>query len=378
MKITAIKTFPVSVPLKPEYQMISALGQHKVSKYLIVRVETDAGIEGVGEATVIPRWSGETVWSAQAIVEHFFAPRLLGIDPFDVDAVQREMDLAAQGNWFAKSAIDMACWDIQGRERNKPVYQLLGGPVRSNTIRCRFSMGAYDVERASKRAVELVEKGFTTIKVKVGTILKEDIARVRAVRAAIGSDLDLVVDANCGFDVSTAIEFAKEVVDCRIALFEQPTPRDNYAGLAEVRKETGLKIMADDICFDLNHAQECLRNDACDVISVYPGKNGGLNKSMQIIKLAAEHGVACSIGSNLELDVASAAMCHLVLAHKNMNVENYPGDIMGPDYHDERIVTDPLNIEGPYITIGDGPGLGINVDWKKLERFRLTPCQAFN
>lgn len=371
MKITAIKTFPVSIPLKPEYQMISALGQHKVSKYLLVRVETDAGIDGAGEATVIPRWSGETVWSAQAIIDRFFTPRLIGLDPFDVDAIQREMDLAAQGNWFAKSAIDMACWDIQGRDQGKPIYELLGGPARSNTIRCRFSMGAYDVDRARKRALELVEKGFTTIKVKVGTIPEQDIARVRAVREAIGNDLDIVIDANCGFDTATAIDVAKQLEDCRIGLFEQPTPRDDYAALAEVRHTTGLKVMADDICFDLNHARECLRHDACDVISVYPGKNGGLHKSMQIVRLAAEHGVACSIGSNLELDIASAAMCHLVLAHENMAVEEYPGDIMGPDYHSECVVTNPLLIDGPNITIGDGPGLGVDVDWAKVERFQL-------
>lgn len=371
MKITRIETVPVRIPLKPEYRMVSALGRHEVSLYLLVRVETDAGIEGVGEATVIPRWSGETVWSAQSIVDHVFAPLLLGSDPFDVSAINSMMDAAAQGNWFAKSAIEMACWDIQGKERNQPVYHLLGGPVHPHEIRCRFSMGAYEPERAERRARELIERGFTTIKVKVGTGKDADIERVETVRRAIGDEYEIVIDANCGYDAHTAIEVARALEDCRIGLFEQPTPRDDYEGLARVREAIDCPVMADDICFDLQQARECLRHEACDVISVYPGKNGGISKSLAIAGAAREHGVACSIGSNLELDVASAAMCHLVLSHRNLQVDKYPGDIMGPDYHEVRIVKEPLVIEGPTITLSDRPGLGVEVDWELVEQYRM-------
>ncbi|GIS60182.1 MAG: hypothetical protein CM1200mP2_24070 [Planctomycetaceae bacterium] len=100
------------------------------------------------------------------------------------------MDRAAADNWFAKSAIEMACWDIQGKEAGKPVYELLGGAVRPLPITCRFSMGAYPLERARQRAGELVEEGFTTIKVKVGTDIEEDVARVAAVREVIGPHRD--------------------------------------------------------------------------------------------------------------------------------------------------------------------------------------------
>ena len=125
--------------------------------------------------------------------------------------------------------------------------------------------------------------------------------------------------------------------------------------------------MADDICFDLADAVECVRHAACDVISVYPGKNGGIAKSKAIVDFAAQHGVACSIGSNLELDVASAAMCHLVAACPNMNVEKYPGDIMGPDYHAISVVKEPLEIRGPVITTPHRPGLGVDVNWQVVE-----------
>ncbi|MCA9038853.1 MAG: muconate cycloisomerase, partial [Planctomycetaceae bacterium] len=151
------------------------------------------------------------------------------------------------------------------------------------------------------------------------------------------------------------------------ALFEQPTTRGDFEALAKVRKAITPQVMADDICFDLADARECLRHEACDVISVYPGKNGGLRKSLEIVKLAEEHGVACSIGSNLEWDIASAPMCHLCVGAPNMKIETYPGDIMGPAYHLVRIVKDPLVIDFPTITITDKPGFGVEPDWGVIE-----------
>ena len=368
MKITRIETFPVCIPLKPARRMVSALGKHEFSQYVLVRISTDAGVDGVGEATVMPRWSGETMWGARAIIDHVFAPLLIGCDPHEIAEIDARLDAAAQDNWFAKSAVEMACWDIQGKEDGRPVYELLGGAVRPGSIRCRLSMGAYPTDRARRRAEELVAEGFQTIKVKVGTRPAEDIERVRAVREVIGPERELVIDANGGYDAATAIRVAEELEDCRVGLFEQPTPRGDFAGLAEVRRAIEPPVMADDICFDLADAVECIRNEACDVISVYPGKNGGIRKAQQIVDYAAQHGVACSIGSNLELDVASAAMCQLVVACQNLQVERYPGDILGPEYHEMSIAREPLKIEGPVISITDRPGLGIEVDWTAVEK----------
>ena len=363
MKITAIETYPIRIPLKPEYLMITALGRHDVSRYVLIRVLTDEGIEGAGEATVSPLWSGETVAGCRAIIEQCFAPAVIGLDPADIGRVNAAMDFSARHNWFAKSAIEMACWDIQGKASGQPVYELLGGKQRDLSIRCRFSMGAFDTDRARSRAAELVAQGFTTIKVKVGGKAETDIERVRAVREVIGSDKALVLDANCGWDADTAIHCLHELEDCDVGLMEQPTPDGDYAAIARVRREVKPEIMADDMCFDLVHARELIRNQCCDVISVYPGKNGGISKSRRIAEFAAAHGVACSIGSNLELDVGTAAMGHLIVATKNMQIEKYPGDMLGPAYHQFSIAKDPLKITGPIATIADRPGLGVEVDW---------------
>lgn len=372
MKITHIESYAVQIPLKPERRMISALGQHTVSRYVVVRIETDAGIDGVGEATVMPRWSGESVWGTKAMIDQVLAPLLIGHDPADIAGIDQLMDRATVHNWFTKSAIEMACWDIVGKAAGKPIYELLGGAVRSRAIRCRFSMGAYSPERARTRTQQLVQEGFTTIKVKVGTVPSEDIERVRIVREIIGPDLGIVIDANTGYDAETAIAVFDELRDCNVGLFEQPTPDGDYAALAQVRRAIQpTKVMADDMAFNLIHAKECIRNDAVDVISVYPGKNGGIRKCKEIVEYSAQHNVACSMGSNLEWDIATAAMCHLVVACSNLKIEEFPGDILGPEYHEIRIVKEPVKIHGPIVEISDRPGLGVDVDWALVEKLRM-------
>jgi len=257
----------------------------------------------------------------------------------------------------------MACWDIQGRAAGKPVYELLGGARRPRVIRSRFSMGAYEPDRVARRTRELVAAGFTTIKVKVGGQSASDVERVRAVRAAAGPNVALVIDANCGWDADTAIAAIRALDDYRLSLVEQPTPDGDYAALARVRRETSPPVMADDICFNMSHARELVRNECCDVISVYPGKNGGISKARAIAEYAATNGLSATIGSNLEWDIASAAMGHLVVACPAIEVEKYPGDLLGPDYHEFSIARQPLVIDGPLLTVPDRPGLGIDVDW---------------
>jgi muconate cycloisomerase len=302
-------------------------------------------------------------------------------DPYgSIAAIDQRMDKAVAHNWFAKSAIEMACWDAMGHAAGKPVYDLLGGACRSRVVPSRFSMGAYDLPRARARAAELVAQGFTTVKVKVGGKAEDDIARVRAVREVIGPERALVIDANTGWTAETAIHCLNELRDCNIAVMEQPTADGDYAAMMKVRHacilqvRTGapIKVMADDMCFNLIHAVQLIAHDACDLISVYPGKNGGIRKSREIVEYAGKCGVGCSIGSNLEFDIATAAMGHLVIATPNLLVEQYPGDIYGPVYYETRIVKNPLIIKGPTITIPDAPGLGVEVDWDLVRELRCV------
>ena len=373
MRITRIDAIPARIPLKPERRMVSALGRHEVSDYVLVRLSTDLGHEGAGEATVTPRWSGETVGSAKFIIEHLFAPALIGCDPRDIGEVDRRLDALAVGNWFAKAALEMACWDVAGRAAGRPVYQLLGGACRSLTVRNRFSIGAYAPHVAAERASSLVAQGFDTIKVKVGTDPEHDVPRVRAVREAIGADVALTIDANGGWDERQALARVQELAEVRLALVEQPLPRGDHGGSRRLRVQTGVKVLADESCFDETEARELIARECCDALSLYPGKQGGIAKARRIAALAAEHGIPCTIGSNLEWDVATAAMLNFIVATPNMRVELHPGDCLGPYYHEHSIVREPLEIKGPWITLTDAPGLGVEVDWAEVERCRINP-----
>ena len=369
MQITDVIPLSVRLPLKPERRMISALGRHDASEFVLVRVLTDQGIEGVGEATVTPRWSGETVWGTQAIIEKIFAPAVRGCDPLDVETLAQRLDAVAVHNWFAKSAIEMACWDIAGRAAGKPVYELLGGRCRPLTIRNRFSIGAYPPNVAAERARERVDAGFDTIKVKVGIEPVEDVARVQAVRSAIGDSVQLMIDANGGWTEAQAMHCLEQLRDCNLTLIEQPLERGDHSGLKRLR-DVGWRILADESCFDEIEARELLDRGCCDALSLYPGKQGGIARAKRVAELAAKHGVPCTIGSNLEWDVGAAAMLHFIVATPNMQVENYPGDCLGPFYHEVPIARNPLKIEGPFTTLHEAPGLGIEVDWETVERHR--------
>ena len=371
MQITRITSYAIQVGIRKEVMLTTSLGTHDVSRYTLVRVETDAGIEGVGEATVAPRWSGETALGCKYLIDTYLGLELTGLDPEDIPAIEAALDRATQLNPFAKCAIEMACWDIRGKAAGKPVYELLGGACRDLAVPIRFSLAAISPEQTARNAVARVEWGHRTVKVKVGMNPDEDIDRIRTVREAIGPDVLLTVDANGGWNVPDSIRCLWAMEGCDLLLAEQPTPREDHEALRAVKRATRVPIMADESVFTLHDAQQVLNRQAADIISVYPGKNGGIRRTQQIAELAAPYGVACAIGSNLELDIATAAMLHLSAAVPNIHAERYHGDILGPLYHTTPVVRNPIRIEAGYAHCPTGPGLGVEVDWDVVRQLEL-------
>lgn len=372
MKIASIETYCVRIPLKAERRMISALGRHDRSEFVLLKLTTDTGLVGAGEATVTPRWSGETVWGAAAIIERLFAPALIGMECADLTAIEMRLDQLAVGNWFAKAAIEMACWDVLGRAAQRPVYELLGGAVRPLKIRNRFSLGAYAPEVAAERAALLVEAGFKTIKVKVGGDPTEDLQRTRAVRDVIGADRELTIDANGGWNLDQAREFLRQAQELNIAWVEQPLQRGDYTETRRLKQEFPIQVLADESCFDEVQLRELIHHGCCDAITLYPGKQGGLRKARQLAHLAADHNLPCTIGSNLEWDVGAATMLQFVVSTPNLKVESLPGDCLGPTYHEFSIAQEPLQIQGPFTTLPNKPGLGVDVNWELVQQHQFA------
>lgn len=366
MPIVQISTESIHGKVRPELAIVSALGPHIVGNYLLVRLTDDSGRIGLGEATVTSVWSGETQTGAQAMVQEILAPLIVGADPFDVEWISRRMDRAVFGNSFVKSAIEMALLDLQGRILDVPLYKLLGGKDRppdgvSLGTRLKFAIGAIEPQTAAQRARAMIEQGWSAIKVKVGRHLdpQTDVDRLRAVREAIGPNAWLSVDANGGYTVAQAIWTATRLEKLNVVLFEQPTRRGDHASMAEVRRRTTIPIMADESVFTPQDALEVIRHQAADVLSLYPGKHGGLRATQHIAKLAEAAGLPCTIGSNLEREVATAAAAHVATATANIQCERLPGDLIGPLYFERPLSVQPLSYRVDRLAVPEGPGLGV-------------------
>ena len=369
MFITGIETKIITATINPEIMIISALGAHRISRYVLVKIHTDEGITGLGEATVMPGWSGELPEGTCALIERYFSHQLVDQSPFDLVELMQRLDSVAIDNYFAKAAIEMALLDIQGKKLDVPVYDLLGGACRSKDIPVKFVVAATDPEIAVRNARRMVDTGFSTIKIKVGrNHPDEDVERVRRVREAMGDDINLTVDANGGWSVTDAVQTIRRLEPYNLVMVEQPVHRKNIRGMARVRSETGIPVMADESVFSVLDAMEVIRQDAADIISVYPGKNGGILKSQQIAILAEAAGKPCHIGSNLELELGSSAMAHLAVSTGNIQSERYPADIIGPLYHQERTTETSFAIHGGIAKVPDGPGLGIHIDEERIDQ----------
>jgi muconate cycloisomerase len=367
MKITAVKTFPITLTVRPEFYIVSSAGPHAISRYVIVKIETDEGITGWGEATVVSLWSGETQGGATALMRDYFAPLLIGRDPADIESLAAAMDAAALENHFTKAAVEMALFDLSGKAQNKPVYELLGGAKNPLQIPIKFSIGLREPEDAANIAANKVQEGFTAIKLKVGPDPQKDLLRVRLVREAIGDKIKLNVDTNGGWNVEESIREIRRYEPYDLAYVEQPTPRWDLHGLAKVRAATGVKIMADEAVFSIWQAEEVVRQNAADLISIYPGKNGGLLKSQKICRIAEDAGIGCHLGSNLEWDIGTAAMCHLAVACKNVPVKQFPVDILGPLYYSIKPKEKPIHFENGRVHTPTGFGLGVEISEEEIK-----------
>jgi L-alanine-DL-glutamate epimerase-like enolase superfamily enzyme len=375
VKITSIETIPICVPLKPGLAIKSGRGgTHSVSPFLIVKIHTDEGIIGLGEVSCTPRWSGEDQVTAKHFIDNYFAPMLIGEDPLERDTRHKFAKVVA-GNPFTKAALEMALWDIRGKDWNRPVYAFLGnGEKCREYVPTKFSVSGVAHDRAAEIATWAIGQGFKKLKVKVGTIPDEDRRRVQAVRQAVGPDVSIGVDANGGWGGAHTARVAIDLLrPFNIAFIEQPLPAGDLQGMVEIRTKVaaGIPIIADESLYSMDDARNLEWLGAADVFSVYIGKAGGIHPAYHIAGFAGSRNIATTIGSNLELGIGSAAMTHLALARPEITAETYACDIIGPLFYEDDILKNPLPLIGGEARVHELPGLGVELDDEKVERYRV-------
>lgn len=349
----------ISQIVRRELAIVSAAGSQPESNYIVASVHTTSGHTGYGEATVVPAWSGESQDSAASIVQSLLAPLLVGEDPTNVAALADKMDKFLIGNPFTKCALEMALLDVTGKLLNVPVVTLLGGPRRAPEIGLKFSIGAFTPPEAARVARHAKSIGLRAVKVKVGIDVAGDIARVAAVREAVGEDFRVAVDGNGGWLENDALQAVPHLEALRVNCIEQPFRRGDFRSCARLRERTAIPLMLDESVFTRQDALEAIRQEACDIISIYPGKNGGITRSLEIAQMAAVAGLRCTIGSNLEMDLGSAAMLHVAAAIPALATA-VDHDIIGPLYYDAHFTSTPIQYRNGCAVLPGGPGLGVD------------------
>lgn len=371
MRIRSIETIPVKVPIRPEFVIRGSLGVHSESPFVMLRVHTDEGITGLGEVSCTPVWSGEDAVTAVHIIHDFLEPAITGEDPRDIERLTVKMRRAVAGHPFTKSGIEIALWDILGKATGLPVYRLLGGAVRE-TVPIKMSVSGAEPERAAEIARWAMGRGLKALKVKVGIEPEADIVRVKAVRAEIGPSVRLGIDANGGWSTRVAIQTIRRIAaDCNIFFAEQPVAPLDIQWLVDVRRNVPVPVMADESCYTLQDAMALARAGAADILSVYVGKGGGIGPARKMAAVAEAAGLTCTVGSNLELGIACAAMTHLATASIGIGAEEFPCDILGTLAYEHDLLAETLEFRDGAVRAPSGPGLGVALDEAMLARYRV-------
>lgn len=368
MKISEIETIPLLVPVREDRVIQGSRGAHALSPFAVVLVRTDEGLEGIGEVSCTPRWSGEDAWTAAHVIDRYLAPRLIGTDPRAVLAATRLMDETVHGHAFTKAGIEMALWDLLGKSVGLPVYQLLGGPTRDH-VSTKFSIGGGTPKRVAALAAWAAGAGFDTMKVKVGSRDDTDLLRFRAAREAAGPDVRIGVDANGGWDFATARRIAPILVDEGAAFIEQPLPPADLAGAADLRRLLAAPLVADDAIGTPDQAAAVIAAGGADVLSLYVGMAGGIGPARRIAETAHAHGLGWMIGSNLELGIGMAAHTHVALSVPGCADGYIPCDIISTFYYESDVVTG-LDVRPGRVEAPTGPGLGVTLDPDAVALYR--------
>jgi len=369
MKITHAEVILTKIPVKRAHRM--AIGTTNFQECVFLKLFTDDGLVGWGEAPHMVGHSiaGETQSTVALQLRERLVPAILRMDPMQIEACQLELERALPRNPRAKSAINIALYDLAGKRLNTPVYNLLGGIVRER-IPLSWSIGMMPFDVAEDEAKRMVEKGFLILKIKVGRrdYPMEDVEMVHCVRKAVGDKIRLRADANQGYDVPTAIRVGRRVEESNIEFIEQPVARWDLDGLAEVRRNIHCKVMADESAKSPLEVFELIRRRAVDLISIYICDAGGLIAAKRMAAVAETGGLGCYIGGALEGPVAARACLHFGASTPNVSLgcETY-----GQFLLEEDLSVEPIGFDEGCLLVPTTAGLGGDLDLTKIKKYEV-------
>jgi o-succinylbenzoate synthase len=354
MKITDIRFGMLRVPLKTAFK--TALRTVESVEDIVVMVHTDEGRIGYGEAPATAVITGDTHGSIIDAIRHYIAPRLIGQDIADLNHLTRLIQGAMERNISAKAAVEIAVYDLWGQLYGAPLYKLLGGgdPVITTDI----TISVDYIDKMVADSVSAVERGFESLKIKVGKDIGVDIERVRAIHAAVEGRALLRLDANQGWTAKEAVYalHALEDAGVRLELVEQPVKARDLEGMRYVTERVHTPVMADESVFGPMEVMELIRMRAADIINIKLMKTGGISNAIRIADIAGMYDIECMIGCMLETSISVAAAVHVAVAKSDVITKV---DLDGPSLCAYDPVDGGVTFNESEISITDAPGLGI-------------------
>jgi muconate cycloisomerase len=371
MKITKVDVFPIGMRYASPY--VQATGVTEMARRVVVKIHTDESIVGWGEAsTLLPNRTGESAQVIAVVIVNHLAPLLIGEDPLQIQYLMQKLRNASMDKYcflYSKAAIDIALHDIAGKAYGVPVAALLGGVIR-RSIGVSRSVPLRAPAEVAAESERLVKAGYKMITVKAGIDPAADIARVKAVREALGVDFPLEVDANQGYRADVAIQTLSRMEDFwGVINIEQPCPWWDIAGMAEVARSLKMTVTADESVLCPAEAMNMVRFHAADAFTIKVAKCGGLLQAKRIAAIADAAGLSCNMGSEHPAGIGTAAMAHCWASTPEII------DSIGYGSPLERfaddILKEPLHFKNGEVHLPDGPGLGIEVDEAKLRKYAI-------
>ncbi len=365
MKILDIHWQPYSIPFARSFA--TAHGDMATREGVLLIVTTDTGLIGIGEMAPMPTMGSETLAEAcDALVTAL--PRLRE-SPLDTAfiVIQNLPSSVVCG-------LEMSLLDIQSKRDGYDIGMLLSdGPLRS-TVPVNAIIGAQSVEDVFISALSAKQRGFSCVKLKVGSTKNPavDIERIAAVRSALGPDIQLRLDANEAWTLEEARAILSQCVSYRIQYIEQPLPRRDLIGVQHLRRSVSIPIALDESVSNLESARRVLRYGAADILVIKPQLAGGLYRSRQIITEAAQRGVQCVITTTIESGISLAAALHLAAASPEVTLAcGFATQHLLLD----DLITEDIPISNGFMNVPTQPGLGITVDEEALQTYS-TPIYS--
>jgi|TARA_B110000263_G_scaffold107547_1_gene93980 muconate cycloisomerase len=365
MKITKIESIPYAIPVK---KFSDAYTSFTHSNAVLIKINTDEGLIGLGEACAWePEFYGETVETIHSLILNYIAPKIIGEDPTNINQIMQTLDKTLARLTCVKEGIDLALFDLLGKILNVPVYTLLGGKFRDR-IPIASEIGIDTPRAMAKNAEKVLEMGINVIKIKGSSDKNKDVERIKAVRSAVGAKIPLRLDPNASWDTASSIKVMQLVENCDLQLLEQPIPSWDYKGMAHIRKNISVPLMADESIWTTQDAIKLHDYEACDYLNLKIAKTCGLSKGKKVEIVAEAIGLPCIVGTELEPGISSIAKIHFAAS---MAIHPLASEFTEITQLNGSILENPLEINDGCLNVPIGPGFGVNINEKALEKFKL-------